>query len=177
MTCQRYSISIVLIFWLMAGLFSGMSEGASPADCTKTANVTGSQPAAANSPARIALELKEASRDRGIQLRVLFENSGAEGFSLAVCPAMLLCCVKGLHPLISCDDTGVGLLDVCTVSSPTTHEVFLPANAAFSFDMHIPPERLPEVCLKSDRPLSVYVCYETDDQHTVESNVLKFTLK
>lgn len=177
MQCQRYSISVLLMVWLMAGLFSGGSEAAAPADCVKTTPVVGGQQAAAEGSVRVALELKEASRKHGIQLRVSFENAGAEGFSLDVCPAMLLCCVKGLHPLVSCDDTGVGLLDVCTVSTPTSHEVFLPANAAFSFDMLIPAERLPEVCLKSDQALSVYVCYEADDQHSIESNVLQFTLK
>lgn len=177
MKCRRYSISVLLMFWLMAGLFPGGSEGAAPTDCAKATPAADSQPAAADGLVRVALELREASRERGVQLRVLFENSGVEGFSLDVCPAMLLCCVKGLHPLVSCDDTGVGLLDVCTASRPTNHEVFLPANAAFSFDMQIPPERLPAACLKSDQPLSVYVRYEADDQHSIESNVLKFTLK
>lgn len=177
MKCLRYSISVLLMVWLMVGLFSGGSEGAAPADCAKTTPASNSQPAVVDGLVRVTLELKEANREHGLQLRVSFENAGAEQFSLEVCPAMLLCCVKGLHPLISCDDTGVGLLDVCTRSKPTSHEVFLPANAAFSFDMHIPPERVPEVCLKSDQPLSVYVRYEADDQHSIESNVLKFTLK
>lgn len=177
MQCQRYSISVLLMVWLVAGLFPGGSEGAAPADCAKTTPVAGIRQEAADGLVRVALELKEASREHGVQLRVTFENSNAEGFSLEVCPAMLLCCVKGLHPLVSCDDTGVGLLDVCTGSKPTSHEVFLPTNAAFSFDMHIPPERLPEVCLKSDQPLSVYLRYEADDQHSIESNVLNVSLK
>lgn len=169
---QRFLIPILLMLWVIVGLCPSHGEGA------ETAANADSHPAAkGGAPVRVTLELKEAGLEQGIQLRVLFENSGPAGFSLDVCPAMLICCVKGLHPLISCDNTGVGLLDVCTAPKPTPHEVFLPTDSTFSFDLNIPTARLPEVCLKKDQQLSVHVCYETDDHHTIESNVLKFTMQ
>lgn len=177
MKCRRFLIAIPLMAWLMGGVFAGGSAEASSTDCAHTTPAAGSQTAVADGLVKVALELQAATREQGVELRVLFENSGAEGFSLAVCPTMLLCCVKGLHPLISCGDTGVGLLDVCTTTNPTNHEVFLPANSTFSFNIRIPPERLPEVCLQSGQSLSVHVRYEADDQHPIESNVVTFTLK
>jgi len=131
----------------------------------------------ANSPLNIVLQLKEADPETGISLRVSFENNGPDAISLDVCPAMLLCCVKGLHPLVTCEDTGVGLLDVCKVAKPTSHEVYLPIRSAFSFDLNIPPERLPAACLEKGRQVSVCLLYETEDAQSVRSNAVEAVMK
>jgi len=128
-------------------------------------------------PINITLQLKNANIEEGILLRVMFQNSGHEAMSLSVCPNMLLCCVKGLHPLITCEDAGIGLLDVCTVSRPTSHEVYLPVDSAFSFNLNIPSNRLPSACSEKGREISVCVCYEMEDGLSVRSNVIRVAMK
>jgi len=130
-----------------------------------------------NSPVGITLTLKDCSLKDGVRMRVEMENKGAEPYTLRVCPAMLLCCVKGLHPMIAFDETGMGLLDVCKAQKPGDHEVFLPSQTSFAFDLLIPPDRLPEAGRKAGKGLKVFLAYELGNQKLVHSNVVQAALK
>jgi len=92
----------------------------------------------------ITAAIRHATRADGILARVEMTNKGKAPQVLNVCPAMELCCVRGLHPMLEYDDTGMGLLDLCKVAKPTPQSVYLPAGAAFSFDMTIPVDHLPD---------------------------------
>lgn len=160
----------------LCAAYIGVAAQTALADCTADKPIKEGK-SSSNSPVDITLQLKDASVETGILVRVMFQNSGLEGMSLSVCPNMMLCCVKGLHPLITCEDTGIGLLDVCTVSRPTSHEVYLPRGSAFSFDLNIPPDRLPSECAEKGRQISVCVCYEMEDGASVRSNVIQVAMK
>lgn len=115
---------------------------------------------ATNAAIAVSAVLKEASTSNGVLLRVTMENAGPAPYSLRVCPAMTLCCVRGLHPVIDMEETGVGLLDLCRVENPTPHETFLPAGAAFAFNVRIPPANLPEKCRVSGAAFSVHFRFQ-----------------
>lgn len=167
------TLAILMPLFLFTVFLTG-TEASSP-NCSAENQGPGTK-SDPNSPINIAMELKAAGLETGISLRVSFENNGPNAISLNVCPAMLLCCVKGLHPLVTCEDTGVGLLDVCKVSKPTSHEVYLPIRAAFSFDLNIPPDRLPTACLEKGRQVSVCLFYEMDDAQSIRSNAVKVVM-
>ena len=57
--------------------------------------------AAKDSPVGIGLTLKGAGVEGGVQMRVEIANVSDGPYSLSVCPYMLLCCVKDLHPVIA----------------------------------------------------------------------------
>ena len=132
---------------------------------------------ATNSPVAVRLALKSSSLAEGIALRVEIENQGAEPYSLHVCPTMKLCCVSGLHPMLSYGDTGMGLCDVCASAKPAKNEVFLPSGATFAFNMRLPPERLPAEAAKAGKAINVFLCYELGEQRLVHSNVVKAELR
>ena len=176
MLWNRRRMLIRLLGVALCAAYIGTGARTALADCSPDKPMKEDK-SSSNSPVNITLQLKDASVEAGILLRVMFQNSGQEGMSLSVCPNMLLCCVKGLHPLITCENTGIGLLDVCTVSRPTSHEVYLPRDAAFSFDLNIPPDRLPDACAEKGRQISVCVCYEMEDGVSVRSNVVQVAMK
>lgn len=174
---SRSSILTLLMPYFFCALFFVVTEAvASTPECSGENKASAAEPSATE-PLDLTLELKNADVTKGIVLRVSFANSGPDAVSLSVCPAMLLCCVKGLHPLVTCQATGVGLLDVCKVSRPTSHEVYLPINSAFSFDLNIPPDRLPEGCIERGKKVSVCVCYEMDDTRVIRSNSVEALMK
>jgi hypothetical protein len=134
-------------------------------------------PADVKSGIRLKILGKEASLSDGVALRVIISNRGLSPEILTVCPAMTLCCVKGLHPMVAYDGTGMGLLDVCKSKKPKKHETFLPAGADFSFNVTIPPDCLPAECLKKGKQIKVKFCYDCEDDVQVDSNELTVTLK
>ena len=159
--------------WLCA--VSVMALNASAGDAPTAKDILGLDDAP-NSPVRPQITLTSASMKDGIQLRAVIHNSSTQPYRLEVCPHMLMCFVKGLHPLIAYDGTGKGLLDLCKASKPSDHEVLLPANADFAFDVPIPADRLPEQAKVKGKDLSVFLCYELGDGKLVHSNVLKVSL-
>lgn len=167
---SRLFALVILMPLFLFTVFLANTEASSPACSAETRAAAAKSDSA--SPIKITLKLLEAGLETGINLRVSFENSGPDALSLSVCPAMLLCCVKGLHPLVTCEDTGVGLLDVCQVSKPTSHEVYLPVHSTFSFDLNIPPDRLPAECIQKGRQVSVCLFYEMDDEQGIRSNAV-----
>lgn len=108
----------------------------------------------------VSAVMKESSASNGVLVRVTIENVGHAPYSLKVCPAMTLCCVRGLHPIIEYEDAGMGLLDLCREENPTPHETFLPAGAAFSFDIRIPTANLPTKCRAVGSKFSVKFCFK-----------------
>lgn len=124
---------------------------------------------------QVSSALKESSASNGVLMRVTIENAGQAPYSLMVCPAMTLCCVRGLHPVISMEDTGQGLLDLCRTEKPTPHEAFLPAGAAFSFDVRIPVTSLPEKCRASGAKFTVGFFFK-NGEYKVESKPVPVTL-
>ena len=132
---------------------------------------------APGSPVHITLALKSAVTNAGINLRVEITNTSEAPYTLRVCPAMLMCCVEGLHPLVGVDGTGMGLLDVCKAQKPVGHEVFLPVAASFAFDLTIPVDRLPKGARQPGKDLTVVLCYTLGEKDLVHSNVIKTSLK
>lgn len=112
-----------------------------------------------NAAISVSAVLKESSTSNGVLVRVTIDNSGQAPYSLKVCPAMTLCCVRGLHPVIEYEDSGMGLLDLCREEKPTPHETFLPSGAAFSFDIRIPIANLPQKCRTAGAKFSVKFCF------------------
>ena len=129
-----------------------------------------------DSPVKLSLLSKGADCTDGIRLRAEIINRGSAPYSLSVCPAMLLCCVKGLHPLIAYDETGMGLMDLCTKPKPTPHEVLLPVNAAFAFDINIPIDRLPDACKEPGKAVQVKLCFELGEGKLVHSEAVKVSM-
>jgi len=162
-------LAALMLLFIFICFFTSGTEASSPRNEEQALT----SKADSTSPVNIVLELLEAGLEKGISLRVSFENSGPAGISLNVCPAMLLCCVKGLHPLITCEDTGVGLLDVCKLASATSHETYLPVHSTFSFDINIPPDRLPSACLEKGRQITVSLLYETENAKSINSNAVR----
>lgn len=132
---------------------------------------------ATNSPVVIRLTLKSSSLVDGISMRVEIENQSAEPYRLQVCPAMKLCCVSGLHPMVSYGKTGMGLVDKCAQQEPAGHELFLPSGAAFSFNVHLAPGTLPAEAVGAGKIINVFFCYELGEQGLVHSNVVQAELR
>ena len=125
----------------------------------------------------ITAAIRHATRADGILARVEMTNKGKAPQVLNVCPAMELCCVRGLHPMLEYDDTGMGLLDLCKVAKPTPQSVYLPAGAAFSFDMTIPVDHLPDAVLKANKPFALYFSFDGVEGHPLESARIQIRLE
>lgn len=134
-----------------------------------------------NSPVSITVSVKSADLKDGIRLQVEIKNKRAEPLTLHVCPAMLMCCVKGLHPIVAFDETGIGLLDLYKEKSKPAErrerKVVLSANEGFSFDVLLPPDRLPEACRKKGKQITVLLCYELGEGRLVHSKPVKVSMK
>lgn len=142
-------------------------------DCLKGASV--------DSNSRVSLEIvtevKEATVAKGIKAHVAMTNKGPGPFVTGICPAMELCCVKNLHPMLAYDDTGLGLLDLCMTNRASRYSIFLPVGTTFSFDLTIPLEKLPDNIRVAGKVVQVYVAYRFDDGTFLESNRSSCTLK
>ena len=132
---------------------------------------------ATNSPVAVRVALKSCSVAEGILLRVEIENQSAEPYKLGVCPAMKLCCVKGLDPMVSYGEKGMSLRDLCTSRKPTEHEAFLPSGAAFAFNMRLAPDTLPSEAVGAGKVINVFLRYELGEQRFIHSNVVKTELR
>jgi hypothetical protein len=132
-----------------------------------------SVPAEERAGIEVGLSLLEKQGDNGVCVHVEIANRGSASHSLQVCPAMTICCVRGLHMIVSYGDTGVGLLDACKTKKPTPHEVFLPAGATFGFDMTIPEACLPEEAAKEGSDISLQLCYDLSDGAQVSSSIVR----
>lgn len=165
-------------FWLVAAValaapFLWQASGAEAGDCER---VFGKEDAP-DAPIALHVSFSEGNPEQGLRLRVELKNTGDEPHILSVCDSMTLCCVKKLHPLIACEDTAMGLQDLCKNAKPTSHEVFLPAKAAFAFDAAIPPKWLPEAVLSGKSTVKIQFCYELGDGKTVHSNAIEVALR
>ena len=130
-----------------------------------------------NSPVALTVTLKNCGLKEGVCLRSEIENKGTVSRILQVCPEMYLCCVKDLHLLVSFDNTGMGLVDLCKQQQPTPHEVFLPPQASFAFDVRIPAERLPKAAMEANKKITLVLCYAYGEGKLVHSNVVQAELK
>ena len=175
----RISTALAAVALVYAGWAFGAGEAAVPANCAEmTAKDLVGMENPADSPVKVEVTAKSASLKDGVRLRVSIENTSSAPYALTVCTNMLMCCVKGLHPMVAFEGTGMGLLDVCkdkkAASDP--REMFLPVNAAFSFDLKIPVSRLPGPTQKKDAELSAFVCFELGEGKLFHSNVAKIKL-
>ena len=160
---------------VLSGMLGSWAFGAEENICTSESFLGIKD--ATNSPVAVRLTLKSSSLSDGISLRVEIENQNAEPYRLQVCPAMKLCCVSGLHPMVSYGETGMGLVDKCANQTPKEHEVFLPGGAAFSFNMSLAPDNLPHEAVGAGKSINVFLCYELGEQRLVHSNVVKAELR
>ena len=155
---------------------SAVLMGAASVLASHCVKLSPAEAAGVESPLKVTLSLKETNPQEGVSFRVEIQNVGSEAHTLHVCPAMLLCCVKGLHPMISYGETGMGLRDICKKAKPTKHEVYLPKSAAFSFDMTIPPTHLPESSETKGGRVIVSLCYDLADGKQTHSNSVDVAL-
>jgi hypothetical protein len=167
------SVAIVLSVLLCAVRW-GASAPAEPVPTAESLFGAKDEP---NSPVALAVTLKSADSKDGVCVRTEVLNRGKEPYKLAVCPAMLMCCVRGLHPMIAFDQSGMSLLDLCKEKKPTPREVFLPATASFAFDLRIPVDRLPEMCRQAGKKFYVLASFELGEMKFVHSNVVEVELK
>ena len=116
-----------------------------------------------NAPVTLRVALDEATAVGGARATVRISNTGESPYVLKVCPAMKLCCIKGMHVTLGSEETGMSLIDVCTVSNPERHETFLPIGATFEFVMSIPAEYLPQGANKRGQKLALQLCMELAD--------------
>ena len=70
----------------------------------------------------------------------------------------------------------MGLLELCKKHSTQPHEVMSPPTGAFSFDMTIPSDRLPESRQVKGAKLQVYLTFQLGDDAFVHSDVAEVTM-
>jgi len=132
-----------------------------------------------NSPIGLVTAVKDAGLKDGIQLTVTFENKSQQPYKLMMCSNRLMCCVKGLHPLLAFDGTGVGLLDPCksNAAPKEAKENLIPAKGTCAIDVTIPSDRLPEAARQKDKELTIFFCFELADGQLYHSNTVRVKLK
>jgi hypothetical protein len=135
------------------------------------------EPCNDTAPVEIKLTVNEASASAGVSTTVRIENVSPAPYTLEVCPAMKLCCVKGLHVMLGSEITAMSLMDGCAGKNPERHAVFLPSGAAFEFDMSIPAASLPEGAAAKGEELAVQLCLELADDNSLCSDAVLKTLK
>jgi hypothetical protein len=132
----------------------------------------------ADSPLDIRLVSKAASLKEGLQLAVTIKNVSDKPYEIYTCPNMQMCRVRGLHPMIAFDETGMGLLDVCKdrTCKEKSVETRVAAKGEFNVDLTIPADRLPKAARVKDKEISVFLCFKLADGRLVHSNVAKVAL-
>ncbi|MBA4386345.1 MAG: hypothetical protein C0404_00080 [Verrucomicrobia bacterium] len=144
--------------------------------CCPADNATWVQKAPLATAMKIDLSVPAASAKDGVAVSVSLKNKGPDPVSLQVCPAMTLCCVKGLHPIVSYGETGKGLLDLCRVQNPTPQRTYMPANSSFGFETSIPVSCLPEPCRQKGSEFNLSFRYDIAENMFVDSAPVKVVM-
>lgn len=167
-------LSCVTVSMLAASMLSGCVGGRGSCECRRQGKPVHIPPLA--TALAVDLSVPKSSARDGVQMSVAIRNKGPDPFTLQVCPAMTLCCVKGLHPVVQYDNTGKGLLDLCKEAKPVPQNTFLPGGSSFSFESVIPISCLPEPCRQKGAEFTLTLRYDISPFQAVESMPVKIVM-